>query len=207
MDLKQKFNDCSAVSARQLAGTAPAPLDRFARCGRIGATVTAPRTPIPARAVARLVLAVGLHFGVATASATQRFQADEWITECDQAGRGVAADCSITVPFWQAQRGQKGSFALVVMLPSGNLGIVGQPYPTRAVLRVDKNPAIECRQTRYCIFPPAGAAAAIGEMGTGSLILIDVYTARGEFSFSLTPKGYQAGIAQIRAWGYRRAAR
>src|SRR6267154_3629405 len=37
----------------------------------------------------------------------------------------------------------------------------------------------------------------------GSLILIDVFTDRGAFNFSLTPKGYQAGIAQIRAWGYR----
>jgi hypothetical protein len=30
-----------------------------------------------------------------------------------------------------------------------------------------------------------------------------VYTAKGAFDFSLTPKGFQAGIAQIRAWGYR----
>ncbi len=137
----------------------------------------------------------------AVAVAALKFRADEWITECD--GRpGRVADCSITVPFWEVGRRGKGSFALVVMLQTGNVGIVGQPYPVRAVLRVDKNPANECRQARYCIFPAAQAMAIVKQLETGSLILVDVFTARAEFSFSLTPKGYQAGIAQARAWGF-----
>ena len=114
-----------------------------------------------------------------------------------------APDCSITVPFWQAQGDRGGSFALVVMLQTGNIGIVGQPFPVKAVLRVDKNPPIECRQTRYCIFPSAQAFAVANQLKVGSLILIDVVTAKGTFSFSLTPKGYQAGMAKIQAWGYR----
>jgi len=44
---------------------------------------------------------------------------------------------------------------------------------------------------------------AVKQLKVGSLILIDVFTAKGTFSFSLTPKGYQAGIAKIQAWGYR----
>jgi len=132
------------------------------------------------------------------AAEEQTFRSDEWITEC--AG---ASDCSITVPFWQAQGDRGGSFALVVMLQTGNIGIVGQPFPVKAVLRVDKNPPIECRQARYCIFPSAQAIAAVKQLKVGALILIDVYTERGSFSFSLTAKGYQAGIAKIRAWGYR----
>ncbi len=56
--------------------------------------------------------------------------------------RRRAGDCSITVPFWQAGYAGKGSFALVVMLDTGNIGIVGQPLPVRAVLRVDGNPAL-----------------------------------------------------------------
>jgi invasion protein IalB len=140
---------------------------------------------------------------ISWAAVAQKFRSDEWITECD-AGRGIdAPDCSITVPFWQTQGDQKGSFALVIMLQTGNLGIVGQPFPVGAVLRVDKNPPIECQQTRYCIFPSVQALAVLKQLKVGSLILIDVFTARGAFSFSLTPKGYQAGIAQIRAWGYR----
>lgn len=156
-------------------------------------------------ALGRAAVIVGLLLGAqpqtsATAAAALKFRADEWITEC--AGRaGRAGDCSITVPFWQAGYHGRSSFALVVMLETGNVGIVGQPYPLRAVLRVDKNPAAECRQVRYCIFPAPQALAIIKELETGSLILIDVFTARGEFSFSLTPKGYQAGIAQVRAWG------
>lgn len=163
-----------------------------------------PKLHLPGRAA---LLALCAQCCVASALAAQRFQADEWITECEPGLRAGAPDCSITVPFWQSARGQKGSFALVVMLATGNIGIVGQPYPIRAVLRVDKNPPIECRQTRYCIFPTAGAAAVAAQLALGSLVLIDVYTAHGSFSFSLTPKGYQAGIAQIRAWGYRISTR
>jgi hypothetical protein len=130
-------------------------------------------------------------------------RADEWITECDSAPNLGTADCSITVPFWQTQRQIKGSFALVIMLQTGNIGIVGLPFPTKAVLRVDKNPPIECSQARYCVFPTGQALAVLKQLKAGSLILIDVYTAKGAFDFSLTPKGFQAGIAQIRAWGYR----
>ena len=131
-----------------------------------------------------------------------RFRADEWVTECGGSPGGPAGDCSITVPFWQTGDDGKGSFALVVMLETGNIGIVGQPSPVRAVLRIDRNPPIECRATRYCIFPTAQSLAAVRELGVGSLILIDVFTTKSHFAFSLTPKGYQAGIAQIRAWGY-----
>jgi hypothetical protein len=83
------------------------------------------------------------------------------------------------------------------------MGIVGEPFPTRAVLRIDKNPPIECREARYCVFPSMQTLAALKQLKIGSLVLIDVYTEKGEFSFSLTPKGFQAGMAQIRAWGYR----
>jgi hypothetical protein len=133
----------------------------------------------------------------------QKFRADEWVTECDSRPGPGAPDCSITVPFWETGGGPKGSFALVVMLQTGNIAIVGQPFPVRAVLRVDKNPPIECRQARYCVFPSLSALAVLKQLKIGSLVLIDVFTERGEFSFSLTPKGFQAGIAQIRAWGYR----
>ncbi len=137
------------------------------------------------------------------ASATLRFRADEWVTECGGSLGGAAADCSITVPFWQTGDDGKGSFALVVMLETGNIGIVGQPVPVKAVLRIDRNPPIECRATRYCIFPTAQSLSAVRELGVGALVLIDVFTTRSHFSFSLTPKGYQAGVAQIRAWGYQ----
>ena len=137
------------------------------------------------------------------AVAGQKFRADEWVTECDAAPGIGAPDCSITVPFWQTQGAPRGSFALVVMLQTGNMGIVGEPFPTKAVLRIDKNPPIECREARYCVFSSIQALAALKQLKTGLLILIDVYTEKGQFSFSLTPKGFQAGMAQLRAWGYR----
>ena len=141
--------------------------------------------------------------GASRAVAGPKFRADEWVTECDSTPGVGAPDCSITVPFWQNRGVPKGSFALVVMLQTGNMGIVGEPFPTRAVLRIDKNPPIECREARYCVFPSMQALAALKQLKIGSLVLIDVYTEKGEFSFSLTPKGFQAGMAQIRAWGYR----
>lgn len=153
-----------------------------------------------------VILLLGLSTQVLTlrpAIGDQTFRSDEWITECAP-GTGIGTpDCSITVPFWQARGDRDGSFALVVMLQTGNIGIVGEPFPVKAVLRVDKNPPIECRQMRYCIFPSAQALAVVKQLKIGSLILIDVFTTKGAFSFSLTPKGYQAGIAKIRAWGYR----
>jgi hypothetical protein len=152
--------------------------------------------------VCSFALSVQLFF-IPPAVGKQTFRSDEWITECDAGPGSGAPDCSITVPFWQAQDGRDGSFALVVMLQTGNIGIVGQPFPVKAVLRVDKNPPIECRQTRYCIFPSTQALTVANQLKVGSLILIDVVTAKGTFRFSLTPKGYQAGMAKIRAWGYR----
>jgi len=150
-----------------------------------------------------LILELGARLpAVSPAAAAQKFQADEWITECDSDGTVRIPDCSITVPFWQIQDDRKGSFALVVMLQSGNIGIVGEPFPIKAMLRVDKNPPVECRQGRYCVFPSAQSLAVLKQLKIGSLILIDVTTATTTFKFSLTPKGYQAGIAQIRAWGY-----
>jgi hypothetical protein len=136
----------------------------------------------------------------------QRFQADEWITECGGRPGGISPDCSITVPFWQAGDHGKGSFALVVMLDTGNIGIVGTPPPVKAVLRIDRNRAATCSGARYCIFPTAQSLAAVRQLDTASLILIDVYTAKSRFSFSLSPKGYQAGLAQVRAWGYQLSA-
>ena len=150
-----------------------------------------------------LLLGVVQTWNASPAVAGQKFRADEWVTECDSAPGAGAPDCSITVPFWQTRGAPKGSFALVVMLQTGNIGIVGEPFPTKAVLRVDKNPPIECREARYCVFPSVQALAALSQLKVGSLVLIDVYTEKGEFNFSLTPKGFQAGMAQIRAWGYR----
>ncbi len=158
----------------------------------------------PRRPTTILVLAAWAILSAAGgASATLRFRADEWVTECGGSLGSPTADCSITVPFWQTGNNGKGSFALVVMLETGNIGIVGQPVPVKAVLRVDGNPPIECRAAQYCIFPTAQSLSAVKELGIGSLVLIDVFTARAHFAFSLTPKGYQAGVAQVRAWGYR----
>jgi len=151
-------------------------------------------------AVLSLVVAAQ-SIGVALAATVLKFRADDWITECD-GSPARSGSCSITVPFWQVSNAGKGSFALVIMLRSGEVGIVGQPYPVRAVLRVDKNLPIECRQARYCIFPQDAGRTFTAELEHGSLVYVDVFTARSEFHFSLTPKGYQAGIAQIEAWGF-----
>jgi hypothetical protein len=161
------------------------------------------RRRLPAIFVLGLVACLS---GYESAFSAQRFQADEWITECGGGPNGSNGDCSITIPFWQTGDHGKGSFALVVMLQSGNIGIVGSPAPVRAVLRVDKYPAAECRGSRYCIFPAAQSLAVVRQLGAGSLILVDVFTAKEQFHFSLSPKGYQAGIAQIRAWGYQLSA-
>src|ERR1700736_3947239 len=91
--------------------------------------------------------------GASKAAAGQKFRADEWVTECDSGPGAGPPDCSITVPFWQTRGAPKGSCALVVMLQIGSMGIVGERFQTRAVLRIEKTPPIECREARYCVFP------------------------------------------------------
>ncbi len=150
-----------------------------------------------ALAIAALVIPAG---GV---GASQRYQADEWIAECAGPPGAHNGECSITVPFWQNAGGGKGSFALVVMPQTGDVGLVGTPPPTRAVVRIDKNPEAVCRGDHYCIFPAGQAVALLRELENASLILVDVFTTKSRFSFSLSPKGYHASVAQIRAWGYQ----
>jgi hypothetical protein len=83
-----------------------------------------------------------------------------------------------------------------------SLGKEHEQLRLRQPVSKDKNPPIECTQPRYCVFPSSESLAVLRQFKVGSLILIDVFTDKGAFNFSLTPKGYQAGIAQIRAWGY-----
>ncbi len=149
------------------------------------------------------VLLCGELISAAPAVAVERYQSDDWITVCEPAPGGHTPECSITVSFGGIQHGERGAFALAVILDTGNVGIVGRPFPVGAVLRVDRDPPVECREWRYCLFPHEESLAAIKALGAGSLILIDVFTARASFRFSLTPRGYQAGLAEIRAWGYR----
>jgi len=158
----------------------------------------------PKRSGLALAMLAGVAlFGAAPGlGAEQRYQADDWVAECS-GPPGSGALCSITVPFWQTVADGRGSFALVLMLQTGDVGLVGTPVPVRAVLRVGKNPEAVCRGERYCIFPAAQSLALRRELDDASLILIDVFTAKIRFSFSLSTAGYRAVLAQIRAWGYQ----
>lgn len=150
--------------------------------------------PISALAATGLVLAAGT---AAPRAAELRFRVDDWITECGIAG------CSITGLFQQTNLdGRRGAFALVIMLPSRQLAVVGQPHPIRARLRIDTNAAAACVGARYCVFPGSEAVRAIGELGAGSLILLDVHTDKAVFRSSLSTKGYRASLAKLEAEGY-----
>jgi hypothetical protein len=138
---------------------------------------------------------------LASAAAGQTYQSGDWVTEC-VAGTGTP-ECSIMVPFAKSENREKGAFALAVVLQTGDIGIVGQPSPVRATLRIDKNPPIECREAEHCLFPRDQSSAVIDQLNTASIILVDVFTAKTTFRFSLTARGYRAGLAEIRAWGYR----
>ena len=139
--------------------------------------------------------------------AEQTYRSDDWVTKCDARPGSAAAECSIAVPFAQTVDGEEGSFALVVILRSGDIAIVGHPFPTKAVLQVGKYPPIECRQPRYCLFRRDQARAAIQGFADGALVLIDVTTGKRTYRFSVSTKGYQAGLAYVRAWGYRFSSR
>lgn len=127
-----------------------------------------------------------------------RFRIGDWITECGAAG------CSITGLFQQTNlNGRRGAFALVILLGRPQLAVVGSPYPDHAKLQIDANNPIACAGSRYCIFPGSETGRAIAELGTGSLILLDVRTHRDVFRASLSTRGYQASLAKLEAEGYR----
>lgn len=153
------------------------------------------RGPILALVLAGLVLPAG---ATAPQAAGLRFRVDDWVTEC------AAAGCSITGLFQQTNLdGRRGAFALVVMLGSRQLAVVGDPYPLRARLQIDANNPTACAGSRYCIFPGYEANRAIKELRDGSLILIDVYTTKDVFRLSLSTRDYQASLAKLQAEGYK----
>ena len=78
--------------------------------------------------------------GLSWAAGGQNFRADEWITKCDSGPSTGAPDCSITVPFWQTRGDPSGSFALVVMLQTGNVGLSGSHFPSERCSASTKTP-------------------------------------------------------------------
>ncbi|HZU89446.1 MAG TPA: hypothetical protein VE993_09330 [Stellaceae bacterium] len=158
-----------------------------------------PRRPARRLGIALFVVGAALPaIAGAPRAAAFQFRAGDWVTECR-----TPADCSITGLFQQTNMdGRRGSFALVIMVQSGQLAVVGQPFPVRARLQIDRNNPAECVGTRYCIFSRREARRAIDELSTGSLVLVDVYTVRNVFRSSLSTIGYQDSLAKLRAEGY-----
>jgi hypothetical protein len=148
------------------------------------------------------VAAAVLWFRLSGAQARDfRFQEDNWIAECAPAGRsGIDGGCSITAVFRDIHRGSRpGSFALLVGLQPSVVALVGRPYPLRGVLRIDQYPPFICAGERYCIFGASDTPKIIRQLGRGSLVLVDILTAKAVYRTSLGTKGYQADIAKIRA--------
>jgi invasion protein IalB len=147
------------------------------------------------------LLCVCLH--AVAAAEVLRLQADDWVTECDTAHETSNDDCSIIGVFRDRSRqGIAGSFSLLADLRNKQLAVVGDPPPTLSRLQVDKNAPVQCNGAPYCIFSGSDAEIVIRQLQTGSLIFIDVFTAKGPLKFSLSTKGYRAGIAKIQAQGY-----
>jgi hypothetical protein len=128
-----------------------------------------------------------------------QFEADNWVAEC---GAAADSDCSIIGVFKSANAGPTGSFSLLVDLRNRMVAIVGKPSPSRATIRIDKNPALECRGDQYCIFSATDAEAIARQLKLGSLVLIDVVVGRDLFRASISTKGYQADLGKIRAQGF-----
>jgi hypothetical protein len=152
--------------------------------------------------LAGLMLVLG--FGPASANAeTLRFQADDWVAECD-ASQVADSQCSIIGVFSSANAaGPKGSFPLLIDLRNHLVAVVGKPFPSSASIRVDKNPPMECRGERYCIFSNDDAETIVRQLKTGSLVLVDVFAGKSLFRASLSTKGYRADLDKIHAQGFR----
>ena len=156
------------------------------------------------RSISRLLLVLGLCMAGPASAQTVQSQADNWVAEC---GAAPDADCSIVGVFRSANpAGPTGSFSLLVGLRNRLVAVVGKPSPSRATIRIDKNPAFECRGDQYCIFSTADAETIARQLKTGSLVLLDVAAGKDVFRASISTKGYRAGLDKIRAQGFRNLA-
>src|SRR5690242_10496462 len=129
-----------------------------------------------------------------------QFEADTWVGEC---GAAAGSDCSIIGVFKSANAGPTGSFSLLVDLRNRMVAVVGKPPPSKATIRIDKNPALECQGGPYCIFSATDAEAIFHQLKLGSLVLIDVLAGKNVFWASISTKGYQAALGKIRAQRFR----
>ena len=82
------------------------------------------------------------------------------------------------------------------------MAVVGKPPPSRATIRIDKNPAIECKGERYCIFSTSDAETIVRQLKSGSVVLVDVVAGKNAFRGSMSTKGYRADLDKIRAQGF-----
>jgi hypothetical protein len=144
---------------------------------------------------------MGLCIASSGLAQTVRFEADTWVAEC---GAAPDSDCSIIGVFRATGRtGPEGSFSLLVDLKNRLVAVVGKPTPSRASVRIDKNPAFECRGETYCIFSTTDAEAITRQLKIGSLVLVDVQAGKNIFRSSISTKGYQTDLGKIRAQGFR----
>jgi hypothetical protein len=139
----------------------------------------------------------------AAPAAPIKLQADDWVTECDTRHETADGDCSIIGVFRNTSTGgPKGSYSLLVDLKNGRVAVVGEPTPMRSTLRIDKFPALEWAGTPYCIFASTDAAIIRRELAIGFEILADVASNKGISRASLSTKGYNVGLAKVRAGGW-----
>jgi hypothetical protein len=142
-------------------------------------------------------------FGAANAAAIQ-FRSDEWLTECDLQNETADQACTINGLFSnQLPDGTQGSFSLLIDIVSGRVAVVGRPKPTRASIRIDKNPELGCTAAPDCIFSADQSELITAELAAGQLVLIDVFSPKATFRVSLTTKGYRAGIEKLFAQGFQ----
>ena len=133
-------------------------------------------------------------------AAEVQFRSDNWFTECETTFQLSDRECSIIGVFGVTlPNGRKGAFSLLIDLKNRRVAVVGKPDPTKARIHVDKNPPLECTGTPYCIFSELDTDAVLRELKDGSVILIDVDTAKSSFQMSLSTAGYRAGLAKIQA--------
>jgi hypothetical protein len=138
----------------------------------------------------------------AAIAADLTFQADNWTAECaiGEAAKADAGDCSVTGVFQDIHVGSAaGSFALLVAFRPPAVAIVGRPFPQRAELRIDANQPFICTGTRYCVFAGDDTKTIVEQLNRGSLILVDIASAKNLYRASLSAKGYRASLAKIRA--------
>lgn len=156
---------------------------------------------IPAGRIALTLLLVPAPT-VGLAQQPTTFSAGEWKTECSVDRMTDRRGC-ITRLGLNKTNPPVGIFSLIISSVGPSVSMVGSPTPYETVIRIDRNPAMECKGIQVCQFSRADSSKIVRQLYGGTTLLVTVLGS-GVFEFTKEIGHYRTMLAKHQEWGYAR---